>query len=437
MLLLTACLSLLRFSPCEAGAYMANEELSSISLMGRNASWIPDWKMALEIQHHIHETAILHLAKCPCVHVFGPDPEATPLSRLYIFDTTGEIASGLNHQLSNLRAVLAEGLGLGRVVLLRKPSLSTEHNFKRPFRYMMWGDFISFNESTFQLTRGRPRKSCRGRMSDCIADVSEAQLRDLVLAVPHISVTYYNGSVPSGVNLRPGLLVRGPQIAAATGQRDKVSLVRKLPGVSSLVATHRLRLMMVAPRHVLTQVPPVLEWLRQHSLTGRFAVVHARRGDKIRKRKYCPREMQQATSPKNIANVLQRAGVQKGSSLYIMSDEADPQHFTPLMSVYEYRVATRADFPHLRALWAGCSAPPVANSRRRQRDVVVSTHDHSYSVDAQLCENYLLYAIEKEILAAAPPRDRFVTIDRRGDIRHNQFTLMDDFLGPDKPCKSL
>lgn len=324
--------------------------------------------------------SIAALDNCPC----------GDLSRLYLFDTASGIPSGLNHQMSNLKALLAEGLGLGRPVLLRKPPLTRDHNYHRPFNHDTWSSFIDFNRSTFVL-----KGKCRGLMADCVADLTETQLAQLS-EVPRILVRL-NGSVSPAQNSQPGLLIRG--------SNERVALVRKLPGMVS----SGLRLAYAPTDRVLDGVPPVLKWL---NLATSKAVVHVRRGDKIKHAKYCPNEMRLATSPDHIARVLRRGRVLPGSSIYIMSDETDHAFFQPLHDDYGYDVKTSAHFPHLRTLISGCTTPRGS------------------------CENFLLFAIEKEIMNRLPPRLRFVTLPRH-DIAHNRLYLMADFLGPTKPCKSL
>lgn len=319
------------------------------------------------------------LDKCPCGN----------LSKLYIFDTASGVPSGLNHQLSNLKALLAEGLGLGRPVLLRKPALNEAHNHHRPFHHDRWSSFIDLNRSTFVL-----QGKCRGRIGDCVADVNEAQLAQLA-ELPRVLVQF-NQSVSRVQNSQLGLLIRS--------DHERVSLVRKLPGVSQ----YHITLALKPSAAVLAGVPPVLDWLNQ---APSKAVVHVRRGDKITRAKYCPNEMKLATSPQHIARVLGRAHVHNGS-IYVMSDETELNFFQPLRDKFGYDMKTSADFPHLYKLISGCTTQNAS------------------------CENFLLFAIEKEIMSRVPPKLRFVTLPNH-DLSHNHLFLMHDYLGPNKPCKSV
>eukprot|EP00633_Aureoumbra_lagunensis_P001863 CAMPEP_0197295734 /NCGR_PEP_ID=MMETSP0890-20130614/36395_1 /TAXON_ID=44058 ORGANISM="Aureoumbra lagunensis, Strain CCMP1510" /NCGR_SAMPLE_ID=MMETSP0890 /ASSEMBLY_ACC=CAM_ASM_000533 /LENGTH=348 /DNA_ID=CAMNT_0042771885 /DNA_START=405 /DNA_END=1452 /DNA_ORIENTATION=- len=344
--------------------------------------------------------------------------------RLYLFDTSGEVPSGLSHQMSNLRAILVEGLSLGRGILLLPPSLTIKHNFDKQFRYNMWSDFIDLNRSHLTLSRTVPdvsnrqklqRTLCAVRMADCIAEISEHQLRHLQYD-SHTLIPYHNGSISPEINTRHGLLVRGPE----PDSLDKVALVRKLPGFPELLSIP-ITIQFGNTASQKKAISPVLSWLHMHTLTGEIAIVHVRRGDKITNKKYCPKEMRMATSPDHIAKVLKRVGLTGGSAIYVMTDETDFNHFNSLITEYNYTLATNAHFFHLHNLIAGC----------QQSTLKQQTHgDESMGA---LCENYLLFAIEKEIMLSVPKKYRIVTLPRR-DFEHNQNYLMQDFLGRGKPC---
>ena len=107
---------------------------------------------------------------------------------------------------------------------------------------------------------------------------------------------------------------------------------------------YRLVASFVASDKVLGAVPSVLDRLRALSKTGVAAVVHCRRGDKITNSKYCPAQMDKATSPARIAEVLDQSGIKPGSAIYIMSNEPNLAHFDPLRDVYGYHFLTQAVF---------------------------------------------------------------------------------------------
>ena len=99
---------------------------------------------------------------------------------------------------------------------------------------------------------------------------------------------------------------------------------------------------------------------------GRFVAVHVRRGDRLWQ---YPASL---TEPEGIRNHL-RERIPDGSTVFVMSDERDPNFWTPLKR--NYRLFRYTDFPRLAAIV----------SRER----------------GGLPDNYLLYAVEKEIARTA------------------------------------
>ena len=285
----------------------------------------------------IFQPEVFALENCSCVRRHG----GAALSRFYNLDYRNAARSGLNHQTSNLRAILAEGLGLGRAVLLGPPSLTQNHNFGRPFLFNRWSDFISFARSSFSIAE-RHKTVCEGTLASCVADVSDAQLAQFVDA-NHERLGYHDGPVDDTQNAVPGLLRRRPA-PPVDRVPDRLNLFRRLPNMTRFIGHHRLVANFVASDKVLGAVPPVLNRLRALSKTGVSAVVHCRRGDKITSSKYCPAQMDRATSPARIAEVLDQSGIKPGSAIYIMSNELNLAHFDPLREVYGYHFLTQAAF---------------------------------------------------------------------------------------------
>ena len=184
--------------------------------------------------------------------------------------------SGLTHQMSNTKAILAEGLALGRAVLLGPPSLSLRHNSGRPFLFNRWSDFISFERSTFRIVEGRTTV-CQGVLSSCVADVSDAQLGAL-LEKPHENIRYHDGAVTDAQNAKPGLLQRRPAPRDRNRIKDTINLFRKLPNMTSFIGRHRLVANFAASDKILGAVPLVRDRVRALSRTG-AAVVARRRAD--------------------------------------------------------------------------------------------------------------------------------------------------------------
>ena len=258
------------------------------------------------LQRLVFQPEVFALENCSCVRRH----DGAALSRFYHLDYRNAARSGLNHQISNLRAILAEGLGLGRAVLLGPPSLTRNHNFDRPFLFNRWNDFISFERSSFRIEE-RHKTVCEGTLASCVADVSDAQLAQLVEA-KHESLGYHDGPVSDTQNAVPGLLRRRPA-PPVDRVPDRLNLFRRLPNMTKFIGHHRLVASFVASDKVLGAVPSVVDRLRALSKTGVAAVVHCRRGDKITNSKYCPVQMDKATSPARIAEVLDQSGIQPGS----------------------------------------------------------------------------------------------------------------------------
>ena len=230
-----------------------------------------------------------------------------------------------------------------------------------------------------------------------------------LLEDPHETILYHGGSVSEAQNAVPGLLRRepGPRVNHVS---DQLNLFRKLPNLTEFLTKHRLITTFTASDKVLDAVPPVVDKLRALSDTGTVAVVHCRRGDKITSDRYCPEQMHKATSPQRIAEVLAAAGVTPGSAFYLMSSDLNLTHFAPLARTYGYRFLTQDAFPHLANLMTKCLDPTADG----------------------FCENFLLYAIENEIMRAVDRKFRFVTLPKK-DMDHNPETLFSKYKGECTP----
>ena len=355
------------------------------------------------------EEEVRRVVNCSCVRGHNV--------RLYHFDTRGEMKAGFNHQTSNLKSVLLEGLSLGRAVVLKSPSLTLKHNYEKPFQFARWSDYVDFESSKFFLRIRKTKKLvCEGTIASCIRDVSDDFLRKWRNSSQE--VRYRSGRVPAEKNNENGLLVRAPGPKSKDGKRDRVSLTRKLPGFADIMAEFQLTLKLKPSSVIASAVPPVIARLRAQSQTGDVAVVHARRGDKIMLDRYCPLEMQQATSPQHIASVLKTNGVEPGSSIYLMTNDHTPHYFEPLRDA-GYHFTTSTNYDHLHNLLKGCFTD---NNTTKEKN-------------SDYCENYLLFAIENEIMRAVPVNRRFPTLPKK-DMPTSKHFLMKDFLGKqDSDCK--
>ena len=330
-----------------------------------------------EVQHIVDS--------CTCVGRTGG--KETP--RLYMFDEGRKrlARSGLSHQISNLRAIIGEGLSMGRAVLLQGPILDVkDHNFNHPLNYTKWSDYISLERTRFKVKKD-DAVLCKGFLSSCVAEVSASQ-NDIFLSGPHEKVAYHSGRVPSALAASPGLLVRGPG-PDVNGTRDSANLLKRLDGMA-----YQVELEVEYSDEVVGGAQPVIDELKKRSTNGKVAVVHARRGDKILPTtalKRCPEQMRKATSPEHIAKVLNEVGAEPGSAVYVMTDEVNVTHFEPLRQL-GYHWATFVHFPSLRRLLEGCQIKAENGTT------------------AGLCENYLLFLTEHEIMRRVPSHLRVETL---------------------------
>jgi len=325
------------------------------------------------------------ITKCSCMNKIASDGEA----RLYMFDGGRKrlARSGLSHQISNLRAIIGEGLSMGRAVLLQGPVLEVKaHNFNHPLNFTRWSDYISLERTRFKVKKDGA-VLCKGFLSSCVAEVSASQ-NSIFLSGPHDKVTYHSGQVPPELAASPGLLVRGPA-PDINGTRDAANLLKRLDGM-----TYQVELDVEFSDEAVRGAQPVIDALKKRSTNGKVAVVHARRGDKIMPTtalKRCPEQMRKATSPEHIAKVLKEVGAEPGSAVYVMTDEVNITHFEPLTQL-GYHWATFVHFPSLRRLLEGCQA-------RAENGTVTG-----------LCENYLLFLTEHEIMRRVPREYRIETL---------------------------
>ena len=186
-------------------------------------------------------------------------------------------------------------------------------------------------------------------------------------------------------NVGAGILTR----SSANG--SMANLLRKLPGISPLMKRFSIALNLVPKASIRKAAQSVIADLRRITRTGKIAVVHVRRGDKITVDKkgrcsYCCHTMMKATDPHNIAKVLRRNQIAAGSAVYIMTNEANWTHFAPLWHDYHYEVRGWAQYAEAAALMAGCDSPE----------------------EEGVCENFSLFVLEEDVLNSVP-RDRRIT----------------------------
>lgn len=263
-----------------------------------------------------------------------------------------QVEAGMEHQLMNLECLLCEAHATGRLAELPALHLASKHNFGVP------GDW----------------------KWDSYFDLDASRLVD-------VAGTDY----PLPIARQPPPTA-GPALRLAPGQRapstagDYPLIVRRIDHDNCYRVVPEecrapLRLRVCHSVRVRELARPVVADLRVRG-RGRFVGVHARRGDRLSRYQYPSR----LTEPPAIRDHLRKRGVPDGSVLFLMSDESKPGFWEPLREHYD--LVQHADYPTLAAL--------VSADRDRRPD------------------NYLLYAVEKEIRSNA-----WLRVDTRPDVRNS------------------
>ena len=239
--------------------------------------------------------------------------------RLYYFNQERSTNAGLHHQRSNLKTgIIMEGLLLGRAVVLGAIPLDKNHNFNLPIVRNRWSDYVSLDKSTFVLRdrRNGGREVCKGTLASCVADL-HADQHAVLRAAAHMRVPYID-TVMAAQNAAEPFLERN---ATLPGRKPDVNLIRRMPPWRAHQDNYEIAIDWSPSHHIRRTVKEILAELERRSTTGKVAVVHVRRGDKLSKAKYCGDQIAMATSPAHIAKVLGRIGLPPGTTLYIMSNE--------------------------------------------------------------------------------------------------------------------
>ena len=264
-------------------------------------------------------------------------PQMTGSLRYLRYDEKSPVESGMNHQMLNLLILLAEAHAAGRLVVLPRLRLDPKHNFGLRNDWK-WDTYFDFHASRLLDARGTEH--------------------------PLPIVTHLPDSDAPPFMLAPGQ--RTPDTAG-----DHVLVVRRIehynfsydvPEEARPPVRFRIRRSM----RVRELAAPVIRSLLARG-KGRFAAVHARRGDRLGQ---YPRRL---TRPSEIRSHLSEHGVPGKSVVFLLSDEPDPAFWKPLEEHYD--LVRYAAYPPLAAL--------VSRAAGHRPD------------------NYLLYEVEKEVAASA------------------------------------
>ena len=274
-------------------------------------------------------------------------PKGAATLRYLRYDEKVPVHAGMDHQLMNLECLLREAHAAGRLALLPALRLLPRHNFGVQHHWQ-WDRYFDLDRSRLLDTEG-----------------TEHPL-PVVRHLPQVDAPTFR--------LAPGQ--RRPDAA-----RGHVLVVRPIAHYNFYrnvpeEDTAPLRLRMRHSRRVRELARLVLSDLLARGGTG-FVAVHARRGDRVGQ--YPSR----LTEPPAILSCLRGRGVPDGSVVFLMSDERNPSFWEPLHQHYD--LVRYTQYPELAAL-------------------VTCRDDHRP-------DNYLLYAVEKEIMSHAGVR-----IETRPDV---------------------
>ena len=274
------------------------------------------------------------------------------LARYLVYETSAPTATGINHQVRNLKCLMAEAHRSGRTAVLPSLNLSSHHNFGFAGSWR-WDTYFDLSASRLVEADGRrlPLPLSRSPVS------AGLQVERLALGAP----------MP---RTNRDVVIR--RIAASVWPAD-------VPG-DWRVPAFDLR----PSALVMALAEPVAGELAARG-GGAFAAAHVRRGDL----RYGP--LLWYTSPGRIQYMLRQLGVADGAPVFFLSDEHAPRFWRAVgrhVGVVRY-----VDFPRLRALVSG-DAPPdnyllyeVEKAVMRCATICLGTFDRPYydvAVDAFL-----------------------------------------------------
>jgi len=235
---------------------------------------------------------------------------ASPNGRYLRYDDLRPVATGINHQLSNLRCLLAEAHATGRLAVLPPLRLEARHNFGVA-RDWSWDTYFDFDASRLVGADGREHR------------------------LPLVR------ELPVG-KLNTHTLGLGARLSATETAEMVVRPVRNEVYAKGIPATEPAPVMLLGPSAtVLDLAGPVIATLRGRN-TADYAGVHIRRGDRL----WGP--MKWLMRPENIRRRLRKFGIREGANVFFLSDERDVGFWSALAP--HYLGVRYTQFPELAEL---------------------------------------------------------------------------------------
>ena len=280
-----------------------------------------------------------------------PAAKTARVPRYLLYDVAHVRPAGLDHQFRNLKWLLCEAHMTGRKAVLPPLALDPVHNFGVDSAWH-WETYLDLEGS-------------------CLIDGGTAYPLPFVNALPAraLSTLRLAPGSPLPASAEESELVER-RLASSLFLRDVPLPGRRAPPRLRGVLRPRLPLeFRLRPSQRVSELAkPVAAAL---SARGRaYAAVHVRRGDRL------VGPVRRATRPERVASALRAQGVPDGGTVFLLTDERDPAYRAALAARYD--VVSAKDLPATAALAAedGATAP----------------------------DNYLLYAVEKAVMAGASIR---------------------------------
>ena len=267
---------------------------------------------------------------------------------------------GIDHELSNLMWMLREAFLHGRLAVLPRLNLAPMHNFGSAAGTGQWDKYFDLDASRLVDPLGARHPL------PLVRRLPPGELRTLELA--------HRAPMPAQAG-EFDLVVRPIRYFVHLHDLPHQRLRKLVGGVLS--GKHPIRFDFRPSALVSGLAEPVVGALL--SKHGSYAAAHVRRGDRLQS----GARYRRRTAPQSVRRSLDRLGVREGAPVFFASDERNPDYWAPLAD--RYTAVRYTDFPHLKALVAGDRAP----------------------------DNYLLYEVEKAVMARAAIRLRSMPVDAR------------------------
>jgi hypothetical protein len=305
---------------------------------GMNSLTSPHVQSTVDTYLMRHQTTFDDLPTC------SSESDSSETAR-YFTSSHDPAKTGISHQLSQFAAVIKTAYGLGFIAAVPPPQLTRRHNNNRPVRLPMWSKYIDLSRIVI-AQGGRPK--CRMQV---------IPKRQIPTELTHAAFR--------GYLTRSQVLDIQASDADVIDYKFKQMLWRQKNYVMEQLANEKNRTTVVYDissysKHIANCIA---------SLLGEKTIVaHLRRGD--RKNDRCdkcayfdseqavadqcsssptPQTLGAATDPKQVANAIRTLDKQY-DTLYVMTDENDPEFFVNLRKEVDMCVIAEHDIPLVAAL---------------------------------------------------------------------------------------